>query len=134
MKNNKPKGFTQKQYCGIVDAASRLYYAVSYYIDPLRGAEDWSSIGKPKQDLIKNGVRLVIRAKDISLREYHELTNSLNKRSGWTYGDILDYEQKTCPSMVPFDKLDSASKYRIGVFLAIIKTLYQNELKRLAHD
>lgn len=82
---------------------------------PWDEAEEW------QRQSAMEGVRYVLNNTEATASDIHEKWMRDKLEQGWKYGEVKDAENKTHPSLVPFDQLSSDEKFKDSVFVAIIK-------------
>jgi hypothetical protein len=53
----------------------------------------------------------------------HEAWAAAKRRHGWRYGPRKDAEQKTHPSLVPFEQLSESEQRKDALLLAVVRSL-----------
>jgi hypothetical protein len=53
----------------------------------------------------------------------HEAWCAMKRRSGWRFGETRDDEQRTHPSMVPFEKLSAEEQRKDAIVVAVSQAL-----------
>lgn len=67
------------------------------------------------------GVQAMVDNPDLTPEESHEIWRKQKEADGWTYGKTKDQTKKTHPSIIDYDKLDDAQKYKDILFHGIVK-------------
>ena len=65
----------------------------------------WWEVDPVTREKTADGVRLMLAHPEASLAAQHDWWCAARAADGWQFGEVKDYEKKTHPNMVPFDKL-----------------------------
>ena len=74
------------------------------------------------------GVRALCENPNLTPEDSHDVWMESKKADGWVYGKVKDRDAKTHPSLVPYDKLSHAEKYKDHLVRAIVLS-YLNFIK-----
>jgi len=80
-------------------------------------AEDW------QRGSAINGVIFALDNPDAPDSSQHDAWSNDKIKDGWVYGEVKDFDKKTHPCLVPFDKLPETQQKKDRLFKAIVKAL-----------
>lgn len=69
------------------------------------------------------GVQEVIRNRELTAEQSHELWADRMRADGWTYGAVKDVVRKTHPTLLPFSELPAEQQLKDRLFIAIVRAL-----------
>ena len=81
----------------------------------------WDEMSDQYREGIVLGVAQVIADPEIKPEEMHQNWLDSKEADGWSYGKVIDYDEKLHPNMVPFKKLDKAEQAKDRLFIATIR-------------
>lgn len=83
----------------------------------------WEEAADWQQASAIAGVRFALKNPDATPESLHEAWVEQKVAEGWVYGETKDPEQKTHPSLVPYDELPGEQKAKDHVFLAVVNAM-----------
>ena len=95
--------------------------ALQYIHEDPAPSHPWNCEPDEIRQSVIDGVRRVRRG--TTPRQNHEAWREYRMARGWTYGPEKDPEQKTHPSLVPYDELPQAERDKNQMFLLIVTSL-----------
>lgn len=89
---------------------------------PLHDVKDESfDISSDRLNSLCAGTEALLINLDITPEENHNIWMQYKANSGYVYGDTLDVERKTHPSMVPFEQLTDVEKHKDEMDILMVK-------------
>lgn len=73
------------------------------------------------------GVREVLRNRELTAEQSHEMWMMRMRADGWVYGPAKNWEQKKHPTLLPFDQLPTEQQLKDRLFIAIVRALTPDE-------
>lgn len=98
---------------------------------PLHDVDNQFSISEDRLNSLINGTKWALENPEATPEDNHINWMNYKQRQGWVYGEKLDMEDKTHPSLVPFKDLPDVEKRKDEMDILMVKLgerLY-NELK-----
>ena len=83
-------------------------------------AEDYKISNERLESLMK-GTAFVLENPLTTAEENHNLWMKGKSEQGYVYGDVLDVEKKTHPSMIPFENLSEVEKRKDEMDILMVK-------------
>ena len=77
---------------------------------PLHDVPEDYKISDERLKSLITGTKYVLENPATTAKENHNLWMEEKMNQGYTYGDVLDVEKKTHPSMIPFEDLSDVEK------------------------
>ena len=85
--------------------------------------KDWAETPEWQRDSAIKGVEFAIANPDAPDSAQHDAWMSDKISDGWVYGELKDFEKKTHPCIVPFEKLPEFQQKKDKLFRAIVNAL-----------
>lgn len=92
---------------------------------PLHDVPENYKISEERLRSLMKGTEYVLNNPSTTAEENHNIWMEAKKSQGYTYGDILDVENKTHPSMVPFSNLSDVEKRKDEMDVLMVKLANQ---------
>jgi DNA-binding transcriptional MerR regulator len=73
------------------------------------------------------GVQEVLRNRELTAEQSHELWCDRMRADGWTHGDVKDPARKTHPTLLPWAELPSEQRLKDRLFIAVVRALAPEE-------
>ena len=88
---------------------------------PLHDVASDYKISKERLDSLMKGTAFVLENPLTTAEENHNLWMKGKMEQGYVYGDVLDVEKKTHPSMIPFEELSEVEKRKDDMDILMVK-------------
>lgn len=88
---------------------------------PLHDVPEDYEISDERLKSLMAGTKYVLENPSTTAEENHNIWMEAKKSQGYVYGDILDVEKKTHPSMVPFEDLSDVEKRKDEMDILMVK-------------
>lgn len=88
---------------------------------PLHDVPEDYKISEERLKSLMKGTEYVLKNPSTTAEENHNIWMEAKKSQGYVYGDILDVEKKTHPSMIPFENLSDIEKRKDEMDVLMVK-------------
>ena len=88
---------------------------------PLHDVPEDYKISEERLKSLMKGTEYVLKNPSTTAEENHNIWMEAKKSQGYVYGDILDIEKKTHPSMIPFKNLSDVEKRKDEMDVLMVK-------------
>lgn len=92
---------------------------------PLHDVPEDYKISEERLKSLMKGTEYVLNNPSTTAEENHNIWIEAKKTQGYTYGDVLDVEKKTHPSMIPFENLSDVEKRKDEMDVLMVKLANQ---------
>ena len=98
---------------------------------PLHDVPEDYKISEERLKSLMKGTEYVLNNPSTTAEENHNIWMEAKKTQGYTYGEVLDVEKKTHPSMIPFENLSNVEKRKDEMDVLMVKLANElfNELE-----
>jgi hypothetical protein len=83
----------------------------------------WEEAPQWQRESSIDSVKFALAHPDAPDSAHHDSWMQAKLSQGWRYGGVKDTAAKTHPSLVPFEQLPEAERYKDRLFQAIVKAL-----------
>jgi hypothetical protein len=83
--------------------------------------DHWSEAKGYNHESAMVGVRALFENPDMTPAQSHDAWMEAKKKDGWVYGEKKCWDKKTHPSMVPYEDLSAAERYKDHLVQSIVK-------------
>lgn len=116
---------TREEFIARVRYLGWICYQMGAGLD-LHDVQDSFEISEERLQSLINGTKIALENPDITPEENHNIWMKCKKEQGYVYGEHLDVEKKTHPSMVPFEELSKVEQVKDEMDILMVKL--SNEL------
>ena len=105
---------------------AQVTHAANLCLRTVQGEENgafWADLSEGEKGSIINGCASVINNPHQSLSWSHDQWRLSKEKLGWVFGEVLDWEKKTHPNLVDYDKLPPEQQLKDKLFKAIVLSL-----------
>ena len=88
---------------------------------PLHDVGEDYKISNERLESLMKGTAFVLENPLTTAEENHKLWMRGKEEQGYIYGDVLDIEKKTHPSMIPFEELSEIEKRKDEMDILMVK-------------
>ena len=92
---------------------------------PLHDVPEDYKISEERLKSLMKGTEYVLNNPSTTAEENHNIWMEAKKTQGYTYGEVLDVEKKTHPSMIPFENLSDVEKRKDEMDVLMVKLANQ---------
>ena len=92
---------------------------------PLHDVPEDYKISEERLKSLMKGTEYVLNNPSTTAEENHNIWMEAKKTQGYTYGEVLDVEKKTHPSMIPFENLSNIEKRKDEMDVLMVKLAYE---------
>jgi len=92
---------------------------------PLHDVPEDYKISEERLKSLMKGTEYVLNNPSTTAEENHNIWMEAKKTQGYTYGEVLDVEKKTHPSMIPFENLSNVEKRKDEMDVLMVKLANQ---------
>lgn len=92
---------------------------------PLHDVPEDYKISEERLKSLMKGTEYVLNNPSTTAEENHNIWMEAKKTQGYTYGEVLDVEKKTHPSMIPFEDLSDVEKRKDEMDVLMVKLANQ---------
>ena len=92
---------------------------------PLHDVPEDYKISDERLKSLMKGTEYVLNNPSTTAEENHNIWMEAKKTQGYTYGEVLDIEKKTHPSMIPFENLSDVEKRKDEMDVLMVKLANQ---------
>lgn len=92
---------------------------------PLHDVPEDYKISDERLKSLITGTKYVLENPATTAEENHNIWMEAKRNQGYTYGDVLDVEKKTHPSMIPFEDLSDVEKRKDEMDVLMVKLANQ---------
>ena len=92
---------------------------------PLHDVPEDYEISDERLKSLMTGTKYVLENPATTAEENHNIWMEAKKNQGYTYGEVLDIEKKTHPSMIPFENLSDVEKRKDEMDVLMVKLANQ---------
>lgn len=92
---------------------------------PLHDVPEDYKISEERLKSLMKGTEYVLNNPSTTAEENHNIWMEAKKTQGYTYGEVLDVENKTHPSMIPFEDLSDVEKRKDEMDVLMVKLANQ---------
>ena len=92
---------------------------------PLHDVPEDYEISDERLKSLMAGTKYVLENPATTAEENHNIWMEAKKNQGYTYGEVLDIEKKTHPSMIPFENLSDVEKRKDEMDVLMVKLANQ---------
>ena len=92
---------------------------------PLHDVPEDYKISDERLKSLITGTKYVLENPATTAEENHNIWMEAKRNQGYTYGDVLDVEKKTHPSMIPFEDLSDVDKRKDEMDVLMVKLANQ---------
>ncbi len=98
---------------------------------PLHDVPEDYKISDERLRSLMAGTKYVLKNPSTTPEENHNIWMAAKKSQGYKYGDVLDIEKRTHPSMIPFENLSDVEKRKDEMDVLMVKLANElfNELE-----
>ena len=98
---------------------------------PLHDVPEDYKISEERLKSLMKGTEYVLNNPSTTAEENHNIWMEAKKTQEYTYGEVLDVEKKTHPSMIPFENLSNVEKRKDEMDVLMVKLANElfNELE-----
>lgn len=110
---------TEAQVAEIAHEANRVY-AMQIGEEPKKA---WHLVSEEQRASVIDGVKALLSGRAATPQESHENWLRFKSERGWTYGSVIDEENKKHPCCLPYDQLPVEQRRKDHLFRAIVTAL-----------
>ena len=92
---------------------------------PLHDVPEDYEISDERLKSLMTGTKYVLENPATTAEENHNIWMEAKKNQGYTYGEVIDIEKKTHPSMIPFENLSDVEKRKDEMDVLMVKLANQ---------